>query len=68
VSEWVSEWVWEREEKEGRERERVKRELIDDKPVELRVADGEKKCFNKPQWKKHAIGIQFDALKFQSCW
>jgi hypothetical protein len=41
----------ERERGKGRERERerVNRELIDDKPVELRVADGEKKCFNEPQ-------------------
>jgi hypothetical protein len=39
----------ERERKRKGERERVKRELIDDKPVELRVADGEKKCFNEPQ-------------------
>ena len=36
-----------RERKRGGER--VNRELIDDKPVELRVADGEKKCFNEPQ-------------------
>ena len=39
----------ERERKRKGGRERVNRELIDDKPVELRVADGEKKCFNEPQ-------------------